>query len=64
MLARIWIKNFLQELGVKQKKYNIFCNRQSAINLAKNPNFHSQNQAHLCEVPLNLRYCEFQVGTT
>ena len=35
----LWMKNFLQELGMKQENYNLFCDSQSAIHLAKNPSF-------------------------
>ena len=40
----LWMKNFLQELGHKQEKYNLFCDNQSAIHLAKNSSFHSQTK--------------------
>ena len=38
------MKNFLQELGHKQEKYNLFCDNQSAIHLAKNSRFHSRTK--------------------
>jgi hypothetical protein len=38
----LWMQNFLQELGMKQNKYNMFCDSQSVMHLAKNPSFHSQ----------------------
>ena len=38
------MKNFLQELGHKQEKYNLFCDNQSAIHLAKNSSFHSRTK--------------------
>ena len=38
------MKNFLLELGVKQEKYNMLCDNQSAIHLAKNPTFHSRSK--------------------
>lgn len=37
-------ENFLQELGHKQEKYNIFCDNQSAIHLAKNSSLHSRTK--------------------
>jgi hypothetical protein len=40
----LWMKNFLQMLGMKQDNYNLFCNNQSFIHLAKNPSFHSQTK--------------------
>ena len=32
----IWMKNFLRELGMKQEKFLLHCDNQSAIHLAKN----------------------------
>ena len=32
----IWMKNFLRELGMKQEKFLLQCDNQSAIHLAKN----------------------------
>ena len=40
----LWMKNFLQELRHKQEKYNLFCDNQSAIHLAKNSSFHSRTK--------------------
>ena len=40
----LWMKNFLQELGMNQENYNLFCDSQSAIHLAKNPSFHSRTK--------------------
>jgi hypothetical protein len=40
----LWMKNFLQELGVKQEKYVLFCDSQSAIHLAKNSSYHSRTK--------------------
>jgi hypothetical protein len=37
----LWMKNLLQELEHKQEKYNLFCDNQTAIHLAKNSSFHS-----------------------
>ena len=38
------MKIFLQELGHKQEKYNLYCDNQSAIHLAKYSNLHSQTK--------------------
>lgn len=38
------MKNFLQELDVKQDKYVLFCDGQSAIHLAKNSSNHSRSK--------------------
>ena len=40
----LWMKNFLQELGMKQEKYVLFCDSQSAIHLAKNSSYHSRTK--------------------
>ena len=37
----LWMKWFLQKLRLKQKEYVLFCDNQSAINLSKNPMYHS-----------------------
>jgi len=38
----IWLKNFLNELGKEQDNVSMFSDSQNAINLAKNPVFHSR----------------------
>ena len=38
------MKNFLQELGMKQDKYNLCCDSQSAIYLTKNSSMHSRTK--------------------
>jgi hypothetical protein len=38
------MKNFLQELNMKQEKYILYCDSQSAIYLAKNTNFHARTK--------------------
>lgn len=40
----LWIQRFLGELGIKQDKYVLYCDSQSAIHLAKNPAFHSRTK--------------------
>lgn len=38
------IKNFLQEIGVKQDSYIMYCDNQSAIYLAKNSTYHYKSK--------------------
>ncbi|CAJ2658330.1 unnamed protein product [Trifolium pratense] len=40
----LWMKKFLQELGIEQEKFMLFCDSQSAIHLGKNPTFHSRSK--------------------
>ena len=40
----IWMNNFLSELGMKQEKFLLHCNNQSAIHLAKNAAYHSRSK--------------------
>lgn len=40
----LWMKKFLQELGVEQRRYVLYCDSQSAIRLSKNPTFHSKSK--------------------
>lgn len=40
----LWLKKFLQELGLKQEKYVLYCDSQSAIHLSKNSTFHSRSK--------------------
>jgi len=40
----IWMKKFLTELGFSQDGYQLFCDSQSAIHLAKNASFHSRSK--------------------
>jgi len=35
------MQKFLQELGLSQEKYVLYCDSQSAIHLSKNSTFHS-----------------------
>ncbi|CAA0841643.1 cysteine-rich RLK (RECEPTOR-like protein kinase) 8 [Striga hermonthica] len=36
----LWLKRFLQQLGMKQERYDIHCDRQSALDLSKNAMYH------------------------
>jgi hypothetical protein len=38
----LWMKKFLQELGLQQERYVLYCDNQSAIYLNKNLTFHSR----------------------
>ncbi|GKV39992.1 hypothetical protein SLEP1_g47676 [Rubroshorea leprosula] len=40
----VWMKTFFEELGLKKKKFMLFCDNQSAIYLSKNPQFHSRTK--------------------
>ena len=40
----LWMKKFLQELGLQQERYLLYCDSQSAIHLRKNPTFHSKSK--------------------
>ena len=40
----LWMKKFLQELGLQQERYLLYCDSQSAIHLNKNPTFHSKSK--------------------
>ncbi|KAG8645907.1 hypothetical protein MANES_10G105950v8, partial [Manihot esculenta] len=46
----LWMKKLLNELGLQQKKYQLFCDSQSAIHLEKNASFHSRSKH------INVRY--------
>ena len=48
------MKIFLQELGHKQAKYNMYCDNQSAIHLAKNSSLHCRTKHVKVGVPLDL----------
>ncbi|PKI44269.1 hypothetical protein CRG98_035343 [Punica granatum] len=39
----LWLQMFLQELSLKQERYVLHCDSQSAIHLCKNPTFHSRS---------------------
>ena len=40
----LWMKRFLQELGLMQDKYVVHCDSQRAIDLSKNAMFHSRSK--------------------
>lgn len=40
----LWLKRFLQELVLKQEKFTVHCNSQSAIALSKNSMYHSRTK--------------------
>lgn len=40
----LWLKRFLEELGIKQKEYKIHYDSQSALDLSKNPMYHSRTK--------------------
>jgi len=40
----LWMKKFLQELGLQQERYLLYCDSQSAIHLSKNSTFHSRSK--------------------
>jgi ATP-binding cassette subfamily B (MDR/TAP) protein 1 len=40
----LWVKRFLQELGVNQEEYLVHCDSQSALDLSKNSMYHSRTK--------------------
>ncbi|CAL5395053.1 unnamed protein product [Camellia sinensis] len=40
----LWLQRFLQELGLKQEKFMVHCDSQSAIDLSKNSMYHSRTK--------------------
>ena len=40
----LWLKKFLQELGLKQERYVLRCDSQSAIHMSKKSSFHSRSK--------------------
>ncbi|GKV15798.1 hypothetical protein SLEP1_g26549 [Rubroshorea leprosula] len=40
----LWMQRFLQELGLKQKEYVVFCDSQSAIDLSKNTMYNARTK--------------------
>ena len=37
----IWMRDFIQELGIGQEEYRLYCDNQSVIHLVKNVVYHS-----------------------
>ena len=40
----VWLKRFLQELGLHQIEYVVYCDSQSAIDLSKNTTYHARKK--------------------
>ena len=40
----LWLKGFLQELELKQSKYVVHCDSQSALDLSRNAMYHSRTK--------------------
>ena len=40
----IWMKEFIGELGIRQDEFQLHCDNQSAIHLAKNVAYHSRTK--------------------
>jgi hypothetical protein len=40
----IWLQRFMEELGKKQENSRLYCDNESAIDLAKNSTFHSKTK--------------------
>ena len=40
----IWLQGFLRDLGIGQEEITIFCDSQSAIQLAKNQVYHTRKK--------------------
>lgn len=40
----IWLKKFLQELGLQQMKYVVYCDSQSTIDLSNNSMYHGRTK--------------------
>jgi hypothetical protein len=40
----LWMKKFLQELGLQQESYLLYCDSQSVIHLSKNSTFNSRSK--------------------
>ena len=40
----LWMKRFVQELGLMQDEYVVFCDSQSAMDMSKNTSYHSRTK--------------------
>ena len=40
----LWVKDFIGEIGIRQEEYQLYCDSQSAIHLAKNAAYHSRTK--------------------
>ena len=40
----LWLKRFIQELGLRQDEYVVFCDSKSAIDLSKNATYHCRTK--------------------
>ena len=40
----IWMKEFVEELGIQQGEFRLYCNNQSGIHLARNVTYHSRTK--------------------
>ena len=40
----LWMKRFVQELGLMQDEYVVFCDSQSVMDLSKNTSYHSRTK--------------------
>ena len=40
----LWLKRFLQELGLTKNEYTVYCHNQSAIDLIKNATYHNRTK--------------------
>ena len=43
-MQMIWMKEFIRELGIRQDEFQLHCDNQSAIHLAKNATYHSRTK--------------------
>ena len=43
----LWMKDFIGELGIRQKEYRLYCDSQSAIHLAKNVTAYHSRTKHI-----------------